>query len=67
MCAAGARLVGLIVDDAWRVLDYPASALGNAAGVGNRLGTYLAGLIRTDNTTVPLLDVARVLAADELL
>jgi purine-binding chemotaxis protein CheW len=70
VCGAGARLVALAVTDAREVLDYAPEALlpvaspGAAGGRGER---YLAALVPTGETAIPLLDLERLLTDDELV
>lgn len=67
ICGAAGRQVALAVGAARSVLDYPPSALLEAAGVSGRVGRYVAALVPTDETAVPLLDLGRLLADDELV
>lgn len=67
ICGAGPRLVALAVHATPTVLDYSPTTLMDAVGVSGRVGRYVAGLVPTDGTAVPLLDVGRLLADDELV
>ena len=74
ICAAESRaplpaplLVALAVHDAHEVMDYPPTAVVDAAAGAGRAGRYLAGLIQTEGLAVPLLDVGRLLTEDELI
>src|SRR5581483_1354327 len=61
VCGAGQRLVALAVSDAREVLDYAPTALlpvaGPLAATGRRGERYVAALVPTDDSAVPLLDL----------
>ncbi len=72
VCGAGQRLIALAVVDAREVLDYASTALlpvagPLAAGAGRRGERYVSALVPTDDSAVPLLDLERLLADDELV
>jgi chemotaxis signal transduction protein len=57
----------LAVAAARTIVDYaPATLQGTGATVGS-VGQYVRGLITTDDRTVPVLDVERLLADDQLV
>ncbi len=71
ICGAGSRLVALAVGATPRVLDYPPAAVKPAAGLSGRLARFVGGLVPDDSpeedTVIPVLDVARLLADAELV
>jgi purine-binding chemotaxis protein CheW len=67
ICGAGERQVALAVTAARSVLDYPPTVLQDAPSIEGRVGRYVAGLVPTDEAAVPLLDVSRLVADEELL
>jgi purine-binding chemotaxis protein CheW len=67
ICGAGERQVALAVTAARSVLDYQPTTLQEAPSLEGRVARYVAGLVPADATAVPLLDVGRLLADEELL
>jgi purine-binding chemotaxis protein CheW len=66
ICGVGARLVGLAVADARRLVDYVSEDLSVASGLNGRISHYVDSLVPVDGSLVPLLDVKRLLEDDEL-
>ncbi|HEY7060060.1 MAG TPA: chemotaxis protein CheW [Chloroflexota bacterium] len=67
ICGTGERQVALAVTAARSVLDYPPAALQEAPSIEGRVGRYVAGLVPTNEAAVPLLDIARLVADEELV
>jgi purine-binding chemotaxis protein CheW len=67
ICAAGARQVALAVAAARTIVNYGPAALQETGGTGGGVSQYVRGLITTDDRTVPVLDVERLLADDQLV
>ena len=66
ICAAGGRQVALAVAAARTIVDYAPAALQEVGG-SDVVGRYVSGLITGGEQTVPVLDVERLLADDQLL
>jgi purine-binding chemotaxis protein CheW len=67
ICAAGARQVAFAVAAARTIVDYAPATLQEMGATGGGVGQYVRGLITTDDRTVPVLDVERLLADDQLV
>jgi len=67
ICASGARQVALAVAAARTIVDYAPATLQVTGATGGSVGQYVRGLITTDDRTVPVLDVERLLADDQLV
>lgn len=62
-----ARLMGIIVDSASEILRVPAEAIGPPPELVNEAGaSYITGVARLDDRLVVMLDLRRVLSAEEV-
>ena len=67
VCRSGARTVGLAVAEAHRIVDHAPTDLAPVMSVTGRLGRYVHSAVFVDGELIPLLDVDRLLAGDELV
>jgi chemotaxis signal transduction protein len=67
VCGGGTRLVAFAVAEASSIVDYQSADLQDAGSIAGRVGRYVDSLVPIEGHTVPLLDLGRLLADDEIV
>jgi len=67
VCGGGTRLVAFAVAEASSIVDYQSADLQDAGSIAGRVGRYVDSLVPIEGHTVPLLDLGRLLADEEIV
>jgi purine-binding chemotaxis protein CheW len=67
VCGAGTRLVAFAVAGVSSIVDYQAADLQESGSIAGRVGRYIESLVPIEGIPIPLLDLGRLLADDEIV